>query len=145
MYFWEMYYFTFSSLFSSSDICIVVSTIFCRLDVSSVRGFPCRQRICWRARVAVSTSGRDTGPEFGTCPKSGGPSYTAACKRKSAIAGDPDAFGRKHRALRSGGRDNKEYFRHKGQVGYMTSLYVSISRKCGCRAPVPGKLENFEV
>ncbi len=51
----------YSYLLSNSDTCIVVSTIFCRLDVSYVRGFPYRRRIYWRAWVAVSTPGHDKG------------------------------------------------------------------------------------
>ncbi len=53
--------FIFSSLLFSSDICIVVSTIFCRLDASSVRGFPYGRRICWRA-VKGPSFGRSKTP-----------------------------------------------------------------------------------
>ncbi len=43
-----------------SDICIVASSISCRLYALAMRGFPYGWQICWQARVAVLTLGRDT-------------------------------------------------------------------------------------
>ncbi len=48
-----------TSIYFSSDTCLPID-LTCRIDALSVRGFSYRWRICWRARVAVSTAGRDS-------------------------------------------------------------------------------------
>ncbi len=70
---------------------------------------------------------------------------TAISKPKFSLAGDYYSPGRKHWALYSSWRNNKKYARHRGHANYTASFQVSVSHKCGCRAPILGQLEDAEV